>query len=399
MKFIHFSDCHIGGWRDQKMSELGVQAFREAISQSVHHHVDFVIIAGDLFNTALPPIDRLKDAVIALKQLKQNNIPCYVIPGSHDFSASGKTILDVLEHAGLLVNVCKGNVENNVLKLKFTVDPKTGTKLTGMLGKKGMLDKKYYEDLDRNSLEQESGFKIFLFHTALSELKPKSLEHVEAMPVSLLPKGFEYYAGGHVHIVDVKAFDGHKCVAYPGALFPNNFRELEECKHGGYYLYDNGKVMWHPIIVKDVVSLHFDCNQKSADEIEKEILAKIKTIDVSDKLVLMRVQGTLASGKPSDIAFNEIFGILYHKNAYFVMKSTALVETQLFESIQTPATSIEDAEEKIIKENIGQSSVKNEAELIQQLMAAFSLEKGEGETKYDFEKRVIDEAKKTINLE
>ena len=128
MKFMHFSDCHIGGWRDERMGVLGLEAFKQAIEQSISRNVDFVLIAGDLFNSALPPIDKLKEVVIALKRLKQNNIPCYIIPGSHDFSASGKTMLDILEHAELLINVFKGEVVDGKLKLKFTVDKKTNAK-------------------------------------------------------------------------------------------------------------------------------------------------------------------------------------------------------------------------------------------------------------------------------
>ena len=397
MRFVHFSDCHIGGWRDEKISRLGLLAFKQAIDQSIEKKADFVLISGDLFNSALPPIDKLKEAVIALKELKFNNIPCYIIPGSHDFSPSGKTMLDVLEHAGLFVNVCKGIVENNKLKLNFTVDKKTGAKITGMLGKRGMLDRKYYEELDRESLEKESGFKIFLFHTAISELKPKELDRMDASPVSLLPKGFEYYAGGHVHIIENREIGEYKNVTYPGALFPNNFRELEIFKHGGYYLYEDGKITWHSIITKGVECLYFNCNYKTPDQVETEILRKMKEIDVKDKIITMRVEGELASGKPTDIQFNEIFGILYHKNAYFVMKSTSLVKSKEFEQIQTAASSIEEAEEKVIKENLGQSNIKNEEELIKNLMKAFSIEKQEGETKHEFEKRLIDDVKKIVN--
>lgn len=80
------------------------------------------------------------------------------------------------------------------------------------------------------------------------------------------------------------------------------------------------------------------------------------------------------------------------------MKSTSLVETKEFEKVQTTASSIEEAEEKVIKENIGQSTLKNETELIKSLMKVFSLEKQEGETKYNFEKRLIEESKKIIEF-
>ncbi len=397
MRFTHFSDCHIGGWRDEKMSELGLRAFKTAIEQSIEKQADFVLIAGDLFNSALPPLDKLKGVIISLVKLKNNNIPCYVIPGSHDFSPSGKTMLDILEHTGLLTDVCKGSVENDVLNLRFTIDKKTGTKITGMIGKKGMLDRKYYEQLNRIPLEKEEGFKIFMFHTALSELKPRELEKMESSPLSLLPKGFDYYAGGHVHIVDNKTLDNYKNVSYPGALFPNSFSEIEKFKHGGYYLYDNGNVTWNPIVVKDVVCLHFDCNSRTPSEIEMEILHKIKELDVKDKIVTVRLQGTLHTGKPSDIKMNEIIGILYHKGAYFVMRSTSLLNTKESEIMQVHATTVEEAEDKIIKENID-NTIPNEEQLIRDLMKIFSIEKHEGETKYNFEKRLLEEAKKITDL-
>jgi len=398
MRFTHFSDCHVGGWRDEKLSVLGLKAFNLAIDQSIEKKADFVLIAGDLFNSALPPVDKLKEVVIALKRLKLKDIPCYVIPGSHDFSPSGKTMLDVLEHVGLLMNVCKGSVEENILKLRFTVDKKTGAKITGMIGKKGMLDRKYYEQLDRDLLEKESGFKIFLFHTALSELKPKELEHMESSPVSLLPKGFDYYAGGHVHITKNENVGQYKNITYPGALFPNNFRELETYKHGGFYLYEDGKVTWQPTVVKDVACMYFDCNHKIPSQVEKEILQEIKETDVKEKIVTIRITGELASGKSSDIPLNEIFGVLYHKGAYFVMKSTSLVTTKEFETVQSAATSIEEAEEKVIHENVGQSHIKNEKEFVRNLMKVFSLEKHEGETKYNFEKRLIEETNNIIDF-
>ncbi|MBS3115114.1 exonuclease SbcCD subunit D [Candidatus Woesearchaeota archaeon] len=394
MKFMHFSDCHIGGWRDERMGVLGLEAFKQAIEQSISRNVDFVLIAGDLFNSALPPIDKLKEVVIALKRLKQNNIPCYIIPGSHDFSASGKTMLDILEHAELLINVFKGEVVDGKLKLKFTVDKKTNAKITGILGKKGMLDKKYYEDLDR-SIENEPGFKIFLFHTAIKELMPDN-DKIENFPVSILPKNFDYYGGGHIHVIKSKNFEGYKNVSYPGALFPNNFRELEEFRNGGYYLFEDGKITWNPIIIKEIEVLNFNCDQKTPSQIEKEVLEKLKEVEVRNKIVTIRIKGELISGKASDIQLNDIFGILLHKGAYYVMKSTSLVKSKEFEEVQSNVSSIEEAEEKVIKSNVGQSSIKNEEELIRSLIKVFSLEKQDGETKYEFEKRLLEETDKIL---
>jgi DNA repair exonuclease SbcCD nuclease subunit len=201
------------------------QGIRGCDRQDPWKRADFILISGDLFNTSVPEISVLKDVVRKLKELQEKGIPVYVIAGSHDFSPSGKTILEVLEEAGLCRNVVKGKVVDKKLRLEFTTD-RTGAKICGMIGRKGMLERSYYENLDKEALEKEEGFKIFMFHTALSELKPKSLEKMESSPVSFLPEGFDYYAGGHVHIVRHSDLPGYRNIVYPGPLFPNNFRSL-----------------------------------------------------------------------------------------------------------------------------------------------------------------------------
>src|SRR3989338_545219 len=189
MKFAHIADCHIGGWREPVLREASTNAFVKSIDICIERDVDFIIISGDLFNTSLPAIDKLKIAVEKLKELKDREIPVYIIAGSHDFSPSGKTMIDVLEKAGLVKNVVRGFVdENNKLNLNFTVDRKTGAKITGMLGKKGMLEKKYYESLNLEPLEKEPGYKIFVFHTAITELKTPELEKMDSSSISLLKK-------------------------------------------------------------------------------------------------------------------------------------------------------------------------------------------------------------------
>ena len=122
VKFAHIADCHIGGWSELKLKELGMQVFSKTIKICVEKQVDFVLIAGDLFNTALPSIDLIKQVALDLRKLKNNKIPVYLIAGSHDYSPSGKTMLDVFENAGLVKNVVKINEECEKIKLNYTID-------------------------------------------------------------------------------------------------------------------------------------------------------------------------------------------------------------------------------------------------------------------------------------
>tara|TARA_Y100000310_G_scaffold308649_1_gene351989 strand:- start:10519 stop:11739 length:1221 start_codon:yes stop_codon:yes gene_type:complete len=404
MKFAHMADCHIGSWRDPKLKDVSTIAFQKAIDKCIEEAVDFILISGDLFNTSLPRIDNLKTAVTSLKQLKDKDIPAYIIAGSHDYSPSGKTMLDVLEQAGLLINVVKGQEADGKLKLNFTVDKKTGAKITGMLGKRYSLEKEYYEKLVLENLEQEQGYKIFMLHSGIDELKPEDQQNIITQPISLLPKNFNYYAAGHVHIVKETKIDGYGLIVYPGPLFPNSFSELEKLGTGGFYIVEDDKPTWHSIQVYNVHKIIMDCSQKNTEQVYDEIINEIKDKEFNNTIVLIRLSGSLESGKPHDIDFKDIFQKIYDKSAHFVMKNTNALTTKEFEEIKIDTKSTEDAEAAIIKEHLGQIKVSNmditkEEALIKALMQTLSTEKQEGERVTDFENRVKQEVSKVLDVD
>ncbi len=403
MKFAHLADCHIGSWREPKLRTISAKAFEKAIDLSIEKNVDFILIAGDLFNTSLPSIDSLKIAVKKLKELRDKGIGVYAIAGSHDFSPSGKTMLDVLENAGLLINVAKGKEIDGKLKLEFTIDKKTNAKITGLIGRRRGLEKSYYEELIREELEKENGYKIFLFHSLLSELKPKELEQADSQPLSLLPKNFNYYAGGHPHIILNKRIEGYGIIAYPGPLFPNNFKELENLGNGGFYIVDENKITYEPIQVYNTFNITIDANKKTPEQIYNEIIENIKDKEFNDTIVTIRVEGELSSGKPNEINFKDIFNKLYEKSAYFVMKNTSALLSKEFEEIKIDARNIEDIENKLIKEHLGQIKIEGlskekEETLIKEMIRVLSHERGD-EKLADFERRIKEDLNKLFNLQ
>jgi len=401
MKFAHLADCHIGSWKDPRLRDANTEAFKRAIAMCIEQVVDFIIIAGDLFNTSMPSIDCLKMVVQNLQKLKEHSIPVYLIAGSHDFSPSGKTMLEVLESAGLFINVAKGEVIEDKLKLKFTIDKKTQVKITGLLGKKGSLEKSFYENLIKDNLEQEQGYKIFIFHSLLSELKPKEFEDVESQPLSFLPKYFNYYAGGHPHFVFHTTVKDYGIIAYPGPLFPNNFKELEQLGGGGFYIIEDTKVSFEPLQMYNVFPIKIDCNHKTPDKVKELILTEIKNQEFINTIVTIRLYGVLESGKQNDVDLKEVFQLLYDKGAYFVMKNTNALSTKEFEEIKVNTGSADEIERSIIKEHLGQSkrfTVEKEERLIHSLMQVLNTEKNEGENVSDFETRITDELNKVFEI-
>ncbi len=394
MKFAHMADCHLGSWREPRLREAGNQAFVRAIDICISEMVDFALICGDLFNTAYPSLDSLSLAVKKFRELQRANIPVYLIAGSHDYSPSGRTMLKVLEEAGLATDVCKGRVdEKGMLHLRFTVDKKTQAHLTGILGRANTLERKYYEQLNTSSVSITGIFKIFLFHTAITEFKPKSLSTADTSPLSLLPKGFDYYAGGHVHAVMDKQAENHKRIVYPGPLFPNSFSELEELGHGGFFIYDDGKLFRKDIRLHPVKAIAVDCSHLTPERARSEFDRAITGIDFKNAIVLLRLFGTLGEGRLVDLRIHEMIGQLYKKEAAAVLRNTAKLSSEEFAASAIKTGSADMLEDAIISEHAAKMPLRSMdkdavSKLIKELMEHFSKEKKENETVHDFEERL-----------
>ena len=87
--------------------------------------------------------------------------------------------------------------------------------------------------------------------------------------------------------------------------------------------------------------------------------------------------------------------------AYFIMKNTNKLTSKEFEEIKIEKESVEDIEESLIKEHLGQIKVKDldiskEEKLTKELMKILNQERKEGERVIDFEKRVNEEVEKIL---
>lgn len=385
MKFAHMADVHLGGWKQPELQSLNFQSFVKAIDKCIKEKPDFVLIAGDLFDTAFPGIEILKDTFAEFKKLKEAKLPCFIIAGSHDYSVSGKTFLDVLEKAGFCKNVENVEEKNGFLILNPAVYGKVA--LYGYPGRKAGLE---IPDLRRVRFNDAPGlFKIFMLHTTLDKVKGNL--PIDAIEADKLPKA-DYYALGHIHI-DFQ----YENFVYPGPVFPNNFQELEELHHGGFYIVDTeakNPLTRVDLKIKDVVSI--DVEIKSALNANEKIMQELGKKDIEDKIVLLRLRGELETGSNSDIKFQEIEGFAKKKKAYFLLKNTHDLKTKETElNIEVKKTeNIEGEAIKVYSEE-NPSSFNN---LIPNLIEALSVEKQEGETTESFNVRLFDGTKKILHF-
>jgi len=309
-KFAHLSDIHVGAFRQPELKSLVLDAFDAAMDRCMKEQVSFIILAGDIFDSNIPDLASVRRAAAKMKQVTDSGIRVYAIYGSHDFSPNYSSIVDVLDGAGLFTKVELMSRSAGKTILSFIQDP-TGPKLCGISGRKLSIDRDEYQVLDRARLEAEPGFKVFVFHGALDELKPHPLEKMESMPASYLPAGFGYYAGGHVHGHTVDTLPGRKNIAYPGPLFATDYAELLQLAHGGergFYIanFDADGVTgveFIPVKVCDIVEMRYSAQGKSSGEAAQDLSVMATSAKVTGKVVLLTVEGELADGKTSDIDF------------------------------------------------------------------------------------------------
>jgi len=205
--FVHVADLHLGyaQYNLDVRREDFENAFREVVDKTIELKPDFMIIAGDLFHHARPSNVTLETTITNFKRLRDAGIPVLTVDGGHDSAPNivTGTILNPLDSAGLIHYLPRyegASWRNESCYVYGVPNFRTRTRTEEQLP----------IFLEQNKPSPDpSLFNIFLFHMALDLPyieKPPQME-VEASP-DLMPDGFNYFAGGHVHKNAVSKFKG-----------------------------------------------------------------------------------------------------------------------------------------------------------------------------------------------
>lgn len=393
VKFAHLADCHLGSWRQEELQKLNFQSFQKIFDRCIEERVDFILISGDLFDSAYPPIEILKDSFAEFKRVHDARIPVYLIAGSHDFSASGKTFLDVLEKAGFCTNIENWTAEEDG-RIRLKPHMHKDIAIYGYPGRKSGME---IEDLDKVYFDSVHPFTIFMIHTTIKDVVGTiPMDSVEKHKLPLA----NYYAMGHIHQT-FEAREANSHYVYPGPTFPNNFQELSDLKCGSFQLVEtdgaNVRNQSIKIPIKEVASIEIEIDngltatQKIIDELDR--------MNLRDKIVLLKLKGILTQGKTGDIRFNEIEEFIKKKEAFVSLRNISSIKVQdsEFEMEFSQTDNVENIENKIM----GEYSQKNPADFnkyLPQLMTALSLEKNEDEKAIIYEDRLLSELKNILEI-
>lgn len=292
--FVHVADLHLGyaQYNLEVRREDFDRTFKEVVDKTIELKPDFMLIAGDIFQQARPSNVTLENAIGGFKRLRDSGIPVLAVDGSHDSAPNmiTGTILNPLDSAGLIhylprhKGACWRNENYYVYGVpNFRTRRRTEEQLPIFL--------------EENKPELDpSTFNIFLFHVALDILSvtPPGME-AEASP-EMVPEGFNYYAGGHVHSPSKTPFKKGLLV-YSGCTETVSYEDAKEEK-GFFHIEVNekGNAKLHRIKLETprrFIILDRDYTGSTPSKITEAAIRLVKEADEDGAIIVPILRGVL----------------------------------------------------------------------------------------------------------
>lgn len=220
MKFIHTADIHLdsplrglSSYPDAPADRLRTatrDAFHNLVSRAIDEQVDFIVIAGDVYDGDWKDFNTGLFFVRQMGRLRQAGIPVYLLYGNHDAESEMTRGLELPDNV---------HVFSSRKAETFRMDDKK-VALHGRSFKVAATT----ENLLPGYPEPVAGWlNLGVLHTALEG----NAEHAKYAPCSvaeLQAKGYQYWALGHVHEHWIQR--GDVTIAYPGNLQGRHIREV-----------------------------------------------------------------------------------------------------------------------------------------------------------------------------
>lgn len=325
MRFIHAADIHLdspltglSAYADAPVELLRTatrDAFTNLISEAISEKVDFVVIAGDLYDGTWKDHNTGIFFCKEMGRLKKAGIPAYVLFGNHDAESEMTKKLQLPDNV-------------------FTFDPrKPTTYLLNDLGValhgRSFKDAATTENLVTGYPQPVPGMlNIGVLHTALEG----GTTHANYAPCTLAElhaKGYQYWALGHVH--EFQVWEGKAKIVFPGNL---QGRHIQETGRKGAVLVtaDENEITEIDRLFVDVLRWH----SLNVDAVDAESLADVVRL-IGQALEALVEDGPTniplavrveVSGKTA--AHGELFGLETQLRAEVLAQAAALGQERLW---------------------------------------------------------------------
>ncbi|MGR9050931.1 metallophosphoesterase family protein [Halobacillus faecis] len=299
IRFIHSADLHIDslfktkghfpGELLERLRNSTFEAFDRLIHACIENKVDFLLIAGDLYNEEIRSIKAQVHLRRGFERLQEKDIHVYVSYGNHDY-IEGKTLPIEMP----------GNVHifpsQNVAHIPFEKD---GEVLAHIYG----FSYEAREVRDRKvpffTKEEGADYHIGMLHGSLDT----NTDHDVYAPFTLQElkeKELDYWALGHIHKRSVLSED-------PLILYPGNIQGRSRKEEGdkGCYLVEHSLEEWnyHFVPLQSIIYVSTTVDEletTSPQELEK-VLEKAKEKVAAGSPVMLTITLLGYAGTKEDI--------------------------------------------------------------------------------------------------
>ena len=264
MKFLHAADIHLDsplaglpdypGAPTDEIRNATREAFSNMVDLAIERTVDFVVIAGDLYDGDWKSYNTGLYFHEQMVRLGKASIPVYIVLGNHDAASVITKKLDLPEH----VHVFSSR------KAKTEKLDDLGVALHG----RSFPTRDVSDDLSAEYPDPVEGvFNIGVLHTA-ADGREGHLPYAPCSVASLEAKGYDYWALGHVHCREV--LSDSPTILFPGNLQGRHIRETSEDGKGCTIVEVDqaGRVSLEHVPVDVVRWAHLALDVEDAEEID-----------------------------------------------------------------------------------------------------------------------------------
>jgi len=303
VRLLHTADWHLGKrLRDFPLLEEQAAVVAQVLALAGRLRPDALLVAGDVFDTAVPGIDALRVWAGALEALADAGIPVLVIPGNHDQAERLGHLGNLAARVGVHVRADLADAATPLVVgrvalygLPFTRPVRVrdafgvGSDVVPDGDDAAALRFLTARVLERHRAERPDSWPVALAHAFVEGAGAEdegedaiAVGGTGAVPAEVFD-GFSYAALGHLH--GRRSLAGGR-VRYAGSLYPTSFAEAGHDKSVSLVTLDGDgvRVDEHPLAapraVRVIAGLTFD-----------EVIAGAgaETAEARDAYVLVRV--------------------------------------------------------------------------------------------------------------
>lgn len=248
LKFIHIADLHldtpfsgiakINRELQKQLIEAAYKAFERCISIAINQSVDFVLIAGDIYDAAKQTIAAKHFFYQQMERLDKAAIPVVMIHGNHDYLQ----VTDALVHYPQNIHVLS---DDTIQFVDLLLSNNETVRVYGFSYNSRWIREKIIDQYPINP--KETDFTIGLLHGDVETKDIKKDLYAPFTVTDLLSKQYDYWALGHIHQA-LQLYE-NPLILYPGTIQGKHALETGD---KGAYLIELSK---HQSAKKEFISL------------------------------------------------------------------------------------------------------------------------------------------------